>query len=106
MLNNIFLFENRVVYEILTKNVVQPDRPQMTTERMRCACWITKATDTQSEYVIFICFSTATMVTEGASLLRLYPKFLSRFSFFGSTFHPICRGLKIFLKNHCVHDSL
>ena len=32
------------------------------TRRMRFACWITKATDTQSEYAIH-CFSTATMVT-------------------------------------------
>jgi len=26
--------------------------PQMTTRRMRIVCWITKATNTQSEYVI------------------------------------------------------
>jgi hypothetical protein len=33
--------------------------------RMRFACWITKATDTHSEYVIgpTYCFSTATMVS-------------------------------------------
>jgi hypothetical protein len=31
--------------------------------RMRIACWITKATDTHSEYVICIVFFTATMVT-------------------------------------------
>jgi hypothetical protein len=30
---------------------------------MRFACWITKATDTRSEYVILNCFSTATVVT-------------------------------------------
>jgi hypothetical protein len=30
--------------------------------RMPFACWITKATDTHSEYVIVICFSTTTMV--------------------------------------------
>ena len=54
------MFENRAVYEIMWKNIVQPDRPQkMTMWRMRIACWITKATDT-----IFntYCFSTATVV--------------------------------------------
>jgi len=36
------------------KNVVERDRPQMTVWRMRIACWITKATNTHSEYVILI----------------------------------------------------
>jgi len=31
--------------------------------RMRIACWITKATDTHSEYVVFVCLSTTKMVT-------------------------------------------
>jgi hypothetical protein len=30
--------------------------------RMRISCWITKATDTHSEYFNTLCFSTATMV--------------------------------------------
>jgi hypothetical protein len=32
--------------------MVEPDRPQMTIWHKRIACWITKATNTQSEYVI------------------------------------------------------
>jgi len=36
------------------KNIVEPGRPQMTVWRMRIACWISKATDTQSEHVIVI----------------------------------------------------
>jgi hypothetical protein len=32
--------------------------------RMRFARWITKATDTHSEYVILYCFSTAKMLSE------------------------------------------
>ena len=47
-----FTHKNRTVYEIICKNIVEPDRPQMTIWRMRFACWITKATDTHSEYVI------------------------------------------------------
>jgi hypothetical protein len=35
------------------KNVVGPDRPQMTIWRMRIASWVPKATITRSEYVIF-----------------------------------------------------
>jgi hypothetical protein len=37
-------------------NIVEPDRPQMTIWRMRIACWVTKATNTHSEYVILIAF--------------------------------------------------
>ena len=48
--------ENRAVSEIMWKNRIKPDRPQMTIWRMRFGCWVTKATDTHSEYVIFIAF--------------------------------------------------
>ena len=51
MLSN-FFHENRAVYEIMWTNIVQPDRPQMTIRRMRIACWIPKATNTHSQYVI------------------------------------------------------
>jgi hypothetical protein len=40
------------------KNIVKPDRPQ-TIRGMRIACWLPKATDTHSDYVV----STATMLT-------------------------------------------
>jgi hypothetical protein len=33
-----FFLENRTVYEIMCKNIVQPDRPQMTVWPMRTAC--------------------------------------------------------------------
>jgi len=48
----IFPPENRAVYE----RIAEPDRPQTTTWRMRIACWIPKATNTHSEYVILIVF--------------------------------------------------
>ena len=48
--------ENGAVYEIMWKNIVQPDRPQMTIWHMSIACWIPKATDTHSQYVIHIAF--------------------------------------------------
>ena len=52
----IFFFENLVFYEIRWKNIVQADRPQMIIWRMRSAWWITKATNTHSEYEIHIDF--------------------------------------------------
>jgi len=48
--------ENSAIYEITWKNIVQPDRPRFVICRMHIACWITKATDTNSEYVISISF--------------------------------------------------
>jgi len=36
---------------------------------MRIACWISKATETHSEYVIILAFSTATMLHGCPSLL-------------------------------------
>jgi hypothetical protein len=40
--------------------------------RMRFACWITKATDTHSEYVILIAFPRQQWLRERAPMLRLY----------------------------------
>jgi hypothetical protein len=39
--------------------------------RMRFACWITKATNTHSEYVKFIAFPRQKWLRERASMLRL-----------------------------------
>ena len=48
--------ENRVVCEIMWKNMVQPGRPQITTWSMRIVWWKLTATNTHSEYVILIAF--------------------------------------------------
>jgi len=60
MFNN-FLFENRAVYEIMWKNIVQLDRPHVTIWRMRIAYRIHKATNTLGMCKTY-CFSTATMI--------------------------------------------
>jgi hypothetical protein len=65
-----FFFENRAVYEIMRKNVVEPDRPQMTIWRMRIACWMTKATNTHSEYEILIAFPLQQWLHSRVSMLR------------------------------------
>jgi len=40
--------------EMIWKNVVELDRPQMTIWRMRIACWMPKTTNMHSEYIIII----------------------------------------------------
>jgi len=55
MLNNYF-FENCAICEIMLKNIVEAGRTQMIIQRLRIACWIPKATNTHSEYVILIAF--------------------------------------------------
>jgi hypothetical protein len=49
-----FSIENRSVYEIGSKNIVQPDILLTTICRMRIARRIPKATNTHIEYVIII----------------------------------------------------
>ena len=53
---SVLFFENHSFYEIMRKNIVEPDGPQMTIWRMRIARWIPKAKNTHSEYVILIAF--------------------------------------------------
>jgi hypothetical protein len=57
-------------YEIMWKNIAESGRQQMTIWRMRIACWITKATNTYSNYVILIAFPLQKWLHERASLLR------------------------------------
>jgi len=52
------------------KNILEPVRPQMTTWRMRVACWITKATSTQAVSVILTAFSLQNWMHERDSILR------------------------------------
>jgi len=71
MLNSFFFgVENRVINEILWKNTVELDTPQMTIRRMRIACWVAKATNTHSEYVMLIAFPLQQWSHERASMLR------------------------------------
>ena len=43
--------ENRAVYEIMLKNMVQSERPLMTIiRRMRTACWVTKFTEARKRF--------------------------------------------------------
>jgi hypothetical protein len=72
ILYSIKCVENRVIYEIMWKNIIEPGRSQMTTWRMRVACWIPKATNTHThtKYVLITAFPLQqwlqTVVTYGA----------------------------------------
>jgi hypothetical protein len=61
------------------KKFVERVRPQMTIWLMRTACWISKATNTYTRYVILNCFSTVAMVARTRSSVPLYVHCLSCF---------------------------
>ena len=55
-LNTHFVFSNhffdkRDIYEIMWKNIVERDRPQMTIRRMRITRWIPKTSITHAQFV-------------------------------------------------------
>ena len=51
---SVTFFENRAVYEIMWRYMVEPQ--QMTVWHMPIPCWTPNATNTHSEYVILIPF--------------------------------------------------
>jgi hypothetical protein len=67
---NYFFFFNRTMNEIMWKIILEPGRPQMTIWRMRIGCWIPKATNIHSEYVVFIAFTLQQWLHGRVSMLR------------------------------------
>jgi len=56
-MSSIYIAKNRAVYEIMWKNIVNPDRPNDNIiRRTRFTCRVTKATNTHSEYVTLLVF--------------------------------------------------
>jgi hypothetical protein len=78
MLCKFFFSENRAVYEIMSKNVVEPERPQMALMR-RFACWISKAKARARAEKGCYCFSTARMGSRTRHSVTLYVHCLSCF---------------------------
>ena len=76
--------EHRTVYEIMWKNIVEPDRPQLTIWHMRIACWVTEAEDTHSEYVIHTAFTRQQWLRERASMLHYTYNACLRFAWLGA----------------------
>ena len=69
-------FENRASYKIMWKNMLGPNRSQLTIWRMRIACWIPMATGTHSEDVILIVFPLQQWLHECALVLTLHVLYL------------------------------
>jgi hypothetical protein len=65
MSSNFSFFESRAVHDI-----VEADRPQVIVWRMRIVCWISKATNTHSEYVILIACPRQQWLPERVPVLR------------------------------------
>jgi hypothetical protein len=91
ILQSINSFENLATYKIIWKNMLGPDRSQLTIRCMRIACWIPMATDTHSEDVIIIVFSTPSMVARMPFSVTLYVHYL------------VC--CKVILRNGCPFDK-
>ena len=68
MFNNFFPLKNCAVFEIVLKNSVKLDRPQITVWRMLIACRVPKATNAHSEYVILLAFPLQQWLHERASI--------------------------------------
>jgi hypothetical protein len=62
-------FFNHAIYEVMWKNIVEPVRPQMTTWHMQVACWVPKATNAHSEYLILSDFPQQQWLDECTSML-------------------------------------
>jgi hypothetical protein len=88
MLRNFFL-ENHAVYEIIWKNTVEPERPQMTTYRMRISYWVSLAKNTLGICNIN-CFFATTMVTRKRLYVSLYVHCLSFYFSLFSSFLFLC----------------
>jgi len=70
MINNFPPPENSAVYVMVCKSIVEWGRSQMTILCMRIGRWIPKATNTNSECVIFIAFPQPQWLHKCASTLR------------------------------------
>jgi hypothetical protein len=74
--------------------MVQPSRPQMKICSMRITCWITKTTNTHSEYVTPIPFPLQQCLQNRASLLR-FTYIVCLLYFYSSLLKIICSPLYI-----------
>jgi len=77
---NSFFLENRALYGIMWKNIVELGRPRMTVRPMRITCWIPKATNALRICNSY-CFSTATVVARKRLIVPLHVHCLSCRSF-------------------------
>ena len=65
------IFFNHAVYEIMWKNNAEVTRPQMIIWHMHIACWLTKANNTHSEYVVCVAFPLQQWLHECTSIVNV-----------------------------------
>jgi len=75
---NFFPPENIAIHDTMWKNIVERSRPPMTIWRVYIACWIPKATNTHSEYVIIIAFPLQLLHEYASVLCYMYITFFFR----------------------------
>ena len=69
--------KNVAIYETMQKNTVESDSPPVTIWCMHIACWIPKATNTHSEYIILTAFPLQEWLHLCTSVLTVYVRYLS-----------------------------
>jgi hypothetical protein len=65
-----FSSDNRAIFEIMRKNMVELDRPQIKVSRMRMSSCVPVATNTQTQYVILIASALQQLLCEPPSVLH------------------------------------
>jgi hypothetical protein len=97
MFNNFFFRKSCRVWNNVAKHgTARQDTDYNIIRRMRFTCWIIKATDTHSEYLILACISLPRQqwLRESVSMLRLYVPCLVNFITFTSLLPTVIRKSK------------
>jgi hypothetical protein len=97
--SNFFFSDNRVVYVIIWKSIVERGRPQTTTWRMRFASWISKAINTHTGCVLFIGLPLQQWLRERASTLRY--TYISSFAFIILFWCEVTASMGVALDTYC-----
>jgi hypothetical protein len=85
--------------------MVQSDRPHMKICSMRLVCWIHKATNRQSEYVILVAFPTQLLHERPSMLCYTYIAYLNEVRFITNKFCELIycvflrRKLRLFIRD-------
>jgi len=69
ILFSVTFYFNHAIYKVMWKNIAELGRPQMTIWHMDIECWIPKATNAHSEYLILSDFPQQQWLDECTSLL-------------------------------------
>ena len=94
MLRN-FFFENRAVYEMKWKNIVDPERPHVTIWQKLITCWILKATNTNQVCIILfvLCNNDYKNARQYYVIRTLLILFLNYYVKFGKESHnSVCQN--------------